>query len=233
MALKDLRLKLKAAYYVATASRLVSINRLTLQRYALEQHRYSGLSEGLKALPVPEALRIGRHTYPVPSDLDAFCADLTYGQRQYLAEKEGIDVGVILRLTAGYYYPIATGRPWNEKQALSFGKIVLNSLVKDLYPVTNHLTTLMEQLVNREAKLLNRKPSKQEKAAGIDKLTKFADLTAMLFLQQSFNTTPEAVMLLPYNDCLVRFMLSKEQAAFQDRLTEVYRKERESKAKRP
>lgn len=233
MALKELKLKWKAFYYVATASREVSINRLTLERYTLEPHRYAGLAEGLASLPVPESIRIGRHTYAVPSDVDDFCAELTYGQRQYLAEKEVIDTGIILRLIAGYYYPIATGKKWNEREALSFGRIVLNSLVKDLYPTATHLTTLMEQLVTRESKLLQRTPSKQEKAAGIDKLTKFADLTAMLFLQQSFNATPEQVMLLPYNDCLVRFMLSKEQAAFQDRLTEVYRKESAAKHKKP
>jgi hypothetical protein len=42
---------------------------------------------------------------------------------------------------------------------------------------------------------------------------------------QSFNLTEAAVMQLPYDDCLVRFMLQKEQQAFNERLAELRNKE--------
>lgn len=228
--ISDFKVKWVAAYYIATASKIVPVHKLTLRRMTLELHRYAGLAEGLAQLPLPDRVRLAGRWYGVPADIDTLAGNLTYGQRMYLTEQEGYDVGIILRLVAGYYYPICTGKVWDEKKAMQFGKNVLNSLVIELYPLATHLTALMEQLVTRERKLLQRTPSKQEKAAGIDKLAVFADLTAVLFLQESFRCTAEQVMLLPYNDCLVRFMLAKEQAAFKDRLTEVYRNE--SKAKK-
>lgn len=228
----NFKLKYRAARAVLQASRLVSINKLRLGTYAIEPHRYAGLAEGLKALPVPERMWLGGKWFAVPKDMDEVCNNITYGQRMYLTESEGIDVGIILRLVAGYYYPQYTRRAWNEKEALKFGAIVLNSLVKDLYPVATHLTTIMEQLIERERKLLHRTPSKQETAAGIKRLGMFADLTAVIFLQESFNCTAEQVMLAPYNDCLVRFMLAKEQAAYADRLNEVYKREAQNKSKK-
>lgn len=227
--LKDIRIKLLAAKYVLQAGKPVPVRKLTLRRMTVEEARYAGLAKGLATLPVPDSLRLGRKVLPVPKDMEELCGNITYGQRLFFTQKEGFDTGIILRLVAGYYYTLYTGCTWNEKRALSFGKIVLNSLAKDLYPVATHLTELMEQLVARESKLLQRQPTKQEKAAGIERLAKFADLTSLLFLQESFRCTAEQVMLAPYDDCLVRFMLAKEQNQFNERLTEIYRKENQPK----
>ena len=232
MALENLRIKWLAAYYVATATKVVPVRKLTLRRMTLEPHRYAGLAEGLAELPLPDTLRIGRRRMAIPQTLDELSSSLTYGQRMYLTQHEGYDVGVILRLVAGYYYPLYTGRPWDERKALSFGAKVLSSLVVELYPVSKHLIGLMEQLTKRESTLLHREPTKQEKAAGIERLAKFADLTALLFLQDSFKTSAEQIMLAPYDDCLVRFMLANEQNKYAERLAEVHRKENAPKKNR-
>jgi len=94
------------------------------------------------------------------------------------------------------------------------------------------LVKLMGDLAERERKLLHREPTKQERAAGIERLNVFSDLTALLFLQQSFNCTEAQVAEKPYNDCLVRFMLQKEQNAYAERLQDVYQKESEQKIKK-
>jgi hypothetical protein len=223
--IKDLLIKLQAAAYVLQAGKVVAIEKLTLRRMALEPERYTALAEGLAQLPVPEALRIGKRTLAVPQTLEDFSNNITYGQRLYLARSEPYDLGLILRFVAGYYYPLYAQKPWDENAALTFGRIVLNLHVINLYPVTMQLVNLMAELATRESKLLHREPSKQERAAGIERLNKFSELTSLMFLCESFKCTEAAVMLMPYNDCLVRFMLAKEQATFHERLTEIIRKE--------
>jgi len=231
MALKGWRLKLLVAMRIQRATRVVGVDKLTLYRMTAEPQRYSGLAEGLKDLPVPLTLKVGRQVLPVPQDLDTLCGNITYGQRMWFAEQEQWDTGLIVRLLAGYYQPLYTKMPWQETAALLFRNKVIHLLAKDVYPIANHFTQLMEQLVERERKLLHRTPTAEEKAAGIERLTRFADLTAVLFLQDSFKCTVDAVMGLPYNDCLVRFMLAKEQGEYQDRLTAVYREKNKSKYK--
>jgi hypothetical protein len=227
--LQDWRIKLMAASYVLQAGKVVPLSKLTLRRFAMEQERYAGLAEGLSQLPVPPFVRIGRKVFAVPSTVEEFCDTVCYGQVMYFKQREGFDVGIILRYVAGYFYPQYTQTGWDEKGALQFGAKILSLNVKELYPVSKHLVALMEQLVTQESKLLQRTPSRQEQAAGIERLGKFADLTSLLFLQDSFNCTEAEVMRQPYNDCLVRFMLAKEQAAFAERLTEVYRQDSKPK----
>jgi hypothetical protein len=124
----------------------------------------------------------------------------------------------------GYYYPIVTKNKWDENKSLLFGKKILLLKVINLYPIAMHLVSLMAELAEREKKLLHREPSKQEQAAGIDKLAKFAELTALKHLMSSLGRSREEVLLTPYNDCLVEFMLTKEQGMFAERLTEIYKK---------
>ena len=230
--LENLRIKLLAARYVLLAGKTVPVSKLTLRTMTMQPARYTALAEGLAALPLPEYLTFGRKRLPVPVDVEQFGRTITYGQRLYFAQKEGFDLGIILRYIAGYYYPLATARPWNEAEALKFGRKVLALHVTELYPVSQHLVNLMAELATREQKLLHREPSKQERAAGIERLNRFADLTALIFLMEQFKCDEAAVMLKPYDDCLVRFMLTKEQGAYQERLTEIYRKENEPKKHR-
>lgn len=229
--LQDWRIKLLAAQYVLMADRVQPVHRLDLRRYTMQPERYAHLAEGLAALPVPATIRMGKRVLAVPQTVEEFCNTVCYGQVMYFKQREGFDVGIILRYVAGYFYPQYAQTVWDEKAALRFGSRILSLNVKDLYPVAKHLVALMEQLVQQETKLLQRTPTRQEQAAGIERLGKFADLTSLLFLQDSFKCTEAQVMQQPYNDCLVRFMLAKEQAAFAERLTEVYRQENKPKGK--
>lgn len=212
-------------------ARLTPISKLKLKHILFEPLRYGGLSTGLIELPLPEIIRIGRHSYNIPLTLDDMADNITYGQRLYLVREETVDVGFILRFITGYYYPMATGNAWDEQQALNFGGKVLHCLAREVYPVANHLLKLTDEMVKREQKLLYRAPTKQEKAAGIEKLNMFSDLSSIMYLQDSFKCPETEVMRKPYNDCLVRFMMQKEQAAYQERLSEVYHREAEAKSK--
>lgn len=206
-----------------------SIDKLTLSEMMLNFHQYIGLPEGLTQLPLPERLKIKRKKYFIPKDLKEFTDSLCYGQRIFLAQKEENDFGLIIRVIDGWYYSLVTGKKWDSDEALLFGKNVLLCKVKDLYPVAMHLTTLISEMSEREHKLLYREPSKQEKAAGIEKLNVFSELTALDFLRDAMKCTVPEVLLTPYNECLVRFMIAKEVADFHERYYELMKSESKSK----
>jgi hypothetical protein len=167
----------------------------------------------------------------IPGDLNEFTARLCYGQRIFLLRKEENDFGLILRVINGFYYTLFTGKEWDEDQALLFGRNILTCTVKELYPTAMHLVTLTSEMVDREQKLLHREPSKIELAAGIEKLNVFSELTALDFLRDVMKITVPEVLLTPYNECLVRFMLAKETADFQERFFELQREEVKPKSK--
>lgn len=215
----------------ARFNRIKPINKLTLGDMLIYPWRYDGLSNGLAQLPTPEFITIGRKRFPVPQTMEHFGDGITYGQKMWFQTAEQSDIGLVFRFIAGYYTPMVTGKPWDEKNIARIEKIIVNSLAIEMYPTAYHFIDLMAQLVERELKLLQREPTKQEKAAGIDRLGKYADLMAVTFLMDQFKCSESDVMLKPYNDCLVRFMLQRDQNAYADRLADVYKRENESKTK--
>lgn len=194
-------------------------------------HLYYGLPDGLVQLPVPDKLKIGRKRLPVPQSLEEFTDNLCYGQRLFLMRKEDNDFGVIVRILDGYYYTLKTGEKWDEDKALLFGKYIINLHVKDIYPTAMHLITLVSEMADREHKLLHREPSKMEQAAGIEKLNVFSELTNLDFLRDAMKCTVPEVLLTPYNECLVRFMIAKETADFQERYFKLMQEDSKPKSK--
>jgi len=183
------------------------------------------LSDDLIQLPVPSSIRIKGKDYPVPETSDEFCRNLVYGQRLFIARKEDNDFGVILRVLDGYYYPIVTVNKWDDDRALLFGKYILNLSVIQIYPVAMHIVNLISEVADREQRLLHREPSKIELAAGIERLNPFTELLSLDFLRDAMKITVPEVIQTPYNECLVRFMIAKEQADFQDRYIELVKEE--------
>jgi hypothetical protein len=192
-----------------------SIDKLTLLEMINNFQFYIGLPDGLSQLPLPQYIKIKRKKLSIPKDLKEFTDNICYGQRLFLMREETNDFGAILRVINGYYY--SRFKKWDEDNALLFGKYILNLYVKDLYPVAMHLTTLIGEMAEREQNLLHREPTKIELAAGIEKLNVFSELTALDFLRDAMKCTVPEVLLTPYNECLVRFMLAKEQADYQER----------------
>lgn len=204
-----------------------NIELVTLADMVAHPELYWSLADQLTGLPCPSVFMVER----VPEDIEQFTERLSYGQKYFMTAEEKNDVNVIIRYIGGYFFPLLTSKPWVESECLKWCETIKFMPVVDLYPITFRLTELMLEVVEREKKLLERKPSKQEQAAGIEKLNKFADLSAVKFLQREFGISREAVMQLPYNDCLVEFLYNHELQAYEQRLAEIYRKENEDKAK--
>jgi hypothetical protein len=211
-------------------ARVKDIEDLTLKEMIENIDLYAGLPEGLAQLPVPDHIRIKRKKLTIPKDVDEFTDKLCYGQRLFLTRKEDNDFGLILRVMDGYYYPQVVDK-WNEDHALLFGKYVLTLRVVDLYPAAMYLVTLISEMIEKENKLLYRAPSKIELAAGIEKLNIFSDLTSLDFLRDVMKCTVPEVLLTPYNECLVRFMIAKETNEYQERYIELIRELSKTKSK--
>jgi hypothetical protein len=206
-------------------ARMKAIETLSLRDMIDNINIYWGLSDGLIQIPAPDSL-LG---VPVPKDMSEFCEGICYGQRIFLAQKEDNDFGVILRMVDGYFYPLVTSEKWDSDKALLFGNNILTLPVKDLYPVAMHLITLVSEMAEREQKLLHREPTKIEKAAGIENLNKYSELTSLDFLRDAMKCTVPEVLLTPYNECLVRFMIAKDQADYQERYYKLQQEQSETK----
>jgi hypothetical protein len=210
----------------------MALERLTLRDMIYDPEIYSGLPDGLIQLPVPNVIRIRRKKYRVPQSVEEFNKSLCYGQRLFIARKEENDFGLILRVMDGYYYSLVTGDKWDEEKALLFGKYILTLQAIDLYPVAMQLITFVGEMIEQERTLLHREPSKLEVAAGIDRLNVFSELTSLDFLRDVMKITVPEVLLTPYNECLVRFMLAKETADFQEKYFDLLKTASEPKPKR-
>jgi len=198
-------------------ARIKSINRLRLIDMIRSDKLYSGLADGLSALPVPDAIKIGRRRYAIPTTLDELSESIVYGQRLYFSREEPNDFAIILRLLAGYYYPVYKKVPFSDSGTALFTKNILNCKAKEVYPTTIHMIKLVCELAERERKLLHREPSKVELAAGIENLTPFAEINALDFLRDAMKVSIPEVLLTPYNECLVRFMNAKATLEFQEK----------------
>ena len=212
-------------------ARIKDIEFLTLKDMIKDFEMYSGLPDGLVQLPYPNEIMIRLLFYDVPQTMEQFAKSLCYGQRLFLARQEDNDIGLICRMMEGYYYPLVSGKKWDEEKALLFKKKVLSLQVKYLYPIAMHFVTLIGEIAEREKKLLHRPPTKMELAAGIEKLDVFAELNALDFLRDAMKCTVPEVLLTPYNECLVRFMNAKEITDYQERYLELQREEYKPKSK--
>lgn len=212
-------------------AQLKVIDKLSLKEMMLNMDIYRGLPEGLIQLPVTEQIKIKGKYYDVPKTIEEFTENICYGQRLFLARKEDNDFGIIIRVIDGYYYPVVTLKKWDEDKALLFGKIVLTCTVNEIYPAAMHLISLVSEMAEREQKLLYREPSKIELAAGIEKLNIFSELTNLDFLRDAMKCTIPEVLLTPYKECLVRFMVAKETNEYQEKYFELIKEQSEPKSK--
>ena len=201
------------------------IHKLTLKEMILDFETYSGLPDGLLQLPLPDNIRIGKKRYSIPASLEEFTRSICYGQRIFLTQKEDNDFGQIVRIMDGYYYSLVTNNKWDADKALLFGNLILTCTVNELYPVAMQLITYTGEMAEREQTLLHREPSRMEVAAGIEKLNVFSELTSLDFLRDAMKITVPEVLLTPYNECLVRFMIAKETNEFQEKYFELMKEE--------
>lgn len=214
---------------MAQTVKIIPFQKLRLIDMMRQPEQYSGLADDLVKFAPPDQIRIGRRRYRVPANFDEFTKQLCYGQRLFFNQQEENDFGIIIRMIDGYYYPIVTGKKWDQDCALRFGKNIITCTVEEIYPVAMHLVNLYAKMIEREHKLLHRDPSKMELAAGIERLNVYSELSALDFLRDAMKIPVAEVLLTPYNECLVRFMMAKETEDYKCRYIEIMEKDMKTK----
>lgn len=214
---------------MAQTVKIIPFQKLRLIDMMRQPEQYSGLADDLVKFAPPDQIRIGRRRYRVPADFDEFTKQLCYGQRLFFNQQEENDFGIIIRMIDGYYYPIVTGKKWDQDCALRFGKNIITCTVEEIYPVAMHLVNLYAKMIEREHKLLHRDPMKMELAAGIERLNVYSELSALDFLRDAMKIPIAEVLLTPYNECLVRFMMAKETEDYKCRYIEIMEKDMKTK----
>lgn len=214
---------------MAQTVKIIPFQKLRLIDMMRQPEQYSGLADDLVKFAPPDQIRIGRRRYRVPADFDEFTKQLCYGQRLFFNQQEENDFGIIIRMIDGYYYPIVTGKKWDQDCALRFGKNIITCTVEEIYPVAMHLVNLYAKMIEREHKLLHRDPMKMELAAGIERLNVYSELSALDFLRDAMKIPVAEVLLTPYNECLVRFMMAKETEDYKCRYIEIMEKDMKTK----
>jgi len=211
--------------------RIIPLKYLTVKRMFENEPLYAGLSDGLVKLLLPNNLIISLKPYGIPETMTDLCDNICYAQKIFLSKECKTDLEIIMRMITGYFYPVVTGKKWDEENALRWSKKIFGLLVQDAYPIATHIFKLKGELLKREYDYLHREPKKEEKIAGIDRLAKYAELDAIDYLSDVLKITRDEVLLTPYNTCLVRFMQAKDKAVFNEKLTEVYKNQAEKKPK--
>lgn len=209
---------------------IIPIENLTLKQLMKHQDIYLSLIDGLVELPCPDKIRIGLNYYIVPQNIDQITDSICYGQRLFLAEKTDSDLNTIIHTIIGYYYASISRKTWNRDKANKSIPKIMNCNVVELFPVGYQILKLTGDMIERERKLLNRKVKPEEIQAGIETLNKYSDLSSIDFLRDSkrLNSDNE-IMLLPYSECLVRFMKAKEEQEFAERLRKIYEEKTKTK----
>lgn len=154
-------------------------------------------------------LRIGFKRYNVPKTLIELQTQITWAQRLYFASEPTDFIDLVFKRFNGWFYPILTGKQFNEQECSKIDYKALNCNVDELLPFVAHMSRLIEQLLIDEAKKTASDVDKTWIAAGGEKLTPFANMLTIDFLADKLRCHPDEVLNKPYADCLVRLMHQK------------------------
>jgi len=194
---------------------------LTLKRLAKMKGNTALLQKQLSELACPNEIRIGLKYYPVPLTVNEFKSNLCWGQRLMMNTVHTSDFESFLFYFANYYQPIVTKKPHSEKAVMAFYKKIVNCHVEEIYPVLTKLVNHYLELVQIEARKLSSPPDKKLRAAEIDRLKPFNDLSILELVSNKCKVRLDEAHLQPYNVVFALLWYEKEQQEFQKRYNEI------------
>ena len=196
----------------------MNIRFLTFKRLAIlaEQGDVSDIVNFHTELSFGGSIRIGFKRLQVPLTMDEFRSRITWGQRLFFS-REPIDyIDGVFRLFCGWFYPILTGKEFDETKCLTISGKALNCNVDELLPFVTHMSTMIGAMLSEEERLTGGSVDKTWIAAGGEKLNKYGDKVTLDFLVPKLSIMygkqvgHSDVMASPYADCLVQLMERKE-----------------------
>lgn len=137
------------------------------------------------------------------------------------------DLEAMLIYVSGYYQPIVTKKKYSEERTIDFFKKVVHLNVKELYPVCGKLMRLFEETISIEEKKLNSTPDQTKRAAGIERLGLFSELSIMEMIAEKTRLPIYEVPTIEYNLVFSFLLKEKEMNDFQERYNELIMKKYE------
>lgn len=195
------------------------IDYLTL-RGLLKMPQREVLIQQLSELACPEFLRIGLRYYKVPTNVHEFRDSLCWGQRLMMATPHTYDHESMLYFVANYFYPGGHSPEGVQK----FYPKLFNSFAKDIYPVLVRLVSLFEQTIEIEEKKLTGFVSPEMRAADIDKLKAFTDLSILQMIAEKTGCKLKDAHLEGYNTVFALLLQEKETADFARRYEQILKR---------
>lgn len=177
---------------------------LTLKRLLILASRggVNKITDFYATLPPPGKLRIGCRLRPVPLKVTELLEKITYGQKRFLEKQPDNDIDAVLRMFVGWYYPIVSGKPFDESRALEFGAKAMRCNINELYPACAHIARLVGELNKLEERLLAAEADSTWIAAGGNDLAPYAPQLTVDFLAKRLMCSHEEVYAKSYAECL-------------------------------
>ena len=201
----------------------IEIKHLTLARF-INMSANGGVDDILEFLcssAPPERIRIGIKTYSVPQTADELREALTYGQKVFLSEQPKGDLDLLLRMFAGWYYPILTKNPFDADKAFNVAGKSFRCFITELIPACAHIAKLVSELNEFEEQVLASDPDSLWMQAGGSNLSKYAPMLTVEYLAGKLKCTNDDVFDKPYSECLFWLMYQNESNAVEKRFNQL------------
>jgi len=199
------------------------VKHLTLKRLInlASKHDCSILLNQLAELPCPTKLRIGVREYAIPNSIEQFTDNICWGQRLYMASKQTNEFESILYLIASFYQPILDKSKFDDEKVLNTFVRLLNCNADEILPVLNRFSIFFADMIANEMAKLNREVTREMRAAEINKLQPFSDMSILELIAERCKVPLLEAHLINYNIVLVLLWKDKETDEFGKRYNEL------------
>ena len=185
------------------------------------KHGCNKLIDQLCELPCPDKIRIGLRYYHVPKSIEEFTESICWGQRLFMSSEQSTELEALLYLLACYYQPQITKSQFDEKKVIKVFKRLLSSNAIELFPAVNRLSFLFAKAVQNETDKLNGTVTREMRAAEIDRLKPFAELSILQTISDKCKVPLMEAHLVEYNVVFAILWAEKETADFNKRYQEL------------
>jgi hypothetical protein len=130
-------------------------------------------------------------------------------------------LGACCHILAHYFFCRVTGKAYNEYEVEEFCNEIKKLRVTEALPIAKHFFYLLSRLIETENQLLSSFPTALEKKAGIQAFEKFKYINTVNSLAGGDITKWTEILNTPYERVLTKLLLSKAEAEYQRRYSEL------------
>jgi len=215
---------------------LTGIPSVTIKRISERSLLKLSLAIGFLAEPLkienykpPEYFKIKQNKIiPFVKDIK----EKTYGQKIFLqhclTENQKDEAKIIEESVLIYSQPYIDNKEFNLDRVIYLKNSLDNVFFVDLYSIALAYVDQLKQITETESRSLNVEPTYEQRAAGVEKFSKFGIMNTVKALANNDILNYDKVLKIEYNTVFIHLLMNKEQNEYQEN----YRKILEQKHKR-